>query len=80
MLAAMGELDAQKPAKVVVAAAVAPPEAVEKLKDEADEMIVLTVRPDFQAVGEFFHDFTRVTDTEVARILENHSIKGCHAQ
>lgn len=73
LLAAMGELDSQKPAKVVVAAAVAPPEAVEKLRKEADELLILTVRPDFQAIGEFFNDFSEVPDTEVIRILENHS-------
>jgi putative phosphoribosyl transferase len=70
LLAAMGELDAQKPAKVVVAAAVAPPEAVERLRSEADEMVVLTVRPDFQAIRDFFRDFSQVPDTEVVRILE----------
>ncbi len=71
LLAAMGELDAQKPAKVVVAAAVAPPEAVERLRKEADEVLILTVRPDFQTIGGFFDDFSEVPDAEVIRILEN---------
>ncbi len=73
LLAAMGELDTHKPAKVVVAAAVAPPEAVEKLKTEADEVLILTVRPDFQTIGEFFNDFSEVPDTEVIRILAEES-------
>jgi len=68
--AAIREVDSQKPAQVVVAAAVAPPEAVEILKAEADEVVVLAVRPDFKAIGDFFQDFTQVTDEEVVEILK----------
>ncbi len=70
MQAAIREVEAQRPAKIIVAAAVAPPEAVDILKEEADEMVVLAVRPDFKAIGDFFQDFTQVTDDEVARILK----------
>ncbi len=73
LLAAMGELDSQKPAKVVVAAAVAPPEAVERLRKEADEVFILSICPDFLKISDFFKDFTEVPDTEVVRILENSS-------
>ncbi len=70
--AAIKEVDAQRPAKVIVAAAVAPPETVELLKQEADEVVVLAIRPDFNAVGEFFEDFSQVTDEEVIHLLKSH--------
>lgn len=76
MLAAIRELRRQAPRKIVVAAAAAPPEVVEKLRREADEVEVLVAESDFGAVGEFFEDFRQVTDEEVVGILKETAKSG----
>lgn len=57
------------PKKVVVATPVASPEALRKLQKKADEVVCLYAPEDFLAVGEFYSDFSEVTDEEVIRIL-----------
>jgi predicted phosphoribosyltransferase len=68
-LAAMREVEAQHPAEVVVATAVAQPEAVELLKEQADEVVALEVNQDFKGLSELFKDFPKVSDEEVVRIF-----------
>jgi putative phosphoribosyl transferase len=51
--------------KIIIAAPVAPVDTVNRLKDLADEVIVLSPEEFFYAVGEFYEDFTEVTDDEV---------------
>lgn len=70
MLAAVRAVRQQKPAKLVVAAAVAPPESVRIVAAEADEVVCLQTPRLFAAVGEFFEDFSTVSDETVAQILE----------
>ena len=70
ILAAIRELRHQAPTKVIVATAVAPPDIVEQLRREADDIIILSMESDFGAVGEFFEDFSQVTDDQVVRILQ----------
>jgi predicted phosphoribosyltransferase len=69
MIAALRSLRPQKPAKLIAAMAVAPRTAVEKMKQEADEVVCLSVPAAFYAVGQFFADFRQVTDEEVKEIL-----------
>ncbi len=69
MLAVVREVERQRPAKVVVVAAVAPPEAVECLKQEADQVEVLGTWADFNAIHDFFTDFRQVSDGEVAELF-----------
>ncbi len=70
MTAAIRAVRARKPSKVVAAVAVASPEAARALLREADAMVCLKVPADFFAVGQFFVDFTQVTDEEVVAILQ----------
>ena len=58
------------PARVVVAAPVAPPDSVESMAREADEVIVLAAPSSFQAVGQFYVDFTQTEDSEVKECLK----------
>jgi predicted phosphoribosyltransferase len=75
MIAAIQELRHRAPRRVVVAAACAPPEVVEKLHRAADEVVVLAAEADFGAVGEFFQDFRQVSDEEVLAALKG-SVRG----
>jgi predicted phosphoribosyltransferase len=55
--------------RVVVAVAVAPPDTVRRLRAEADDVVCLHAPEHFAAVGEFFADFSEVSDEDVVRIL-----------
>ncbi len=58
-----------KPAKIVVATPVAPPDAVEFLRQYADEVVCLLQPPFFQAVGQFYAEFPQLDDAVVKKIL-----------
>jgi len=55
--------------KIIIALPVAPPDVVEKLHTLADDVIVLEKPVNFGAVGEFYRDFTQVTDRDVVQLL-----------
>ncbi|HEY7728223.1 MAG TPA: archease [Candidatus Eisenbacteria bacterium] len=69
LLAALRATRARGPARLIAVAAVAPVETVQKLKREADEVVVLHAPIHFLAVGEFFQDFRQVPDEEVIEVL-----------
>ncbi|MFE2283220.1 phosphoribosyltransferase family protein [Streptomyces sp. NPDC059443] len=60
---------AQGAARVVLAAPVAPPDAVAWLRTRADEVVCLSTPRAFRAVGEWYQDFTQTTDEEVLALL-----------
>lgn len=60
----------RKPARVIVAVPVAPPSAITKLQGQVDEVICLLTPPLFQAVGQFYQEFTQTTDEEVIAIMQ----------
>ena len=70
VLAALRAVRARGPRQVVLALGVAPPDTVELLRPEVDDLVVLLVPPMFFAVGEWYHRFGQVSDEEVRRLLE----------
>lgn len=70
MIAALRAVRTSKPKKLICAVAVASPGALRALSREADEIVCLTAPAEFFAVGQFFADFSQVTDEEVAIILQ----------
>ena len=69
MLAALRAVRARQPEKLIAAAAVAPPATLKRMEAEADEVVCLEVPDVFYAVGQFFEDFSQVSDGEVVAIL-----------
>jgi len=69
MEAAIEALRQRKPAWLVVAVPVAPVSTCERLRQEVDEFVCLETPVDFYAVGQFYEDFSQVTDEEVTRLL-----------
>ncbi|MFC7048696.1 phosphoribosyltransferase [Emcibacter nanhaiensis] len=67
--AAVHALKRKNPKRVIVAVPVAPPETVEKLASEADEVICLAMPVPFYAVGAFYQQFDQLTDEDVVTIL-----------
>lgn len=59
-----------RPRAVVLAVAVAAPDAVPALRAAADEVVCLATPDDFASVGQFYDDFGQTTDAEVMALLE----------
>jgi putative phosphoribosyl transferase len=71
MISALHGLRAMKPAKLVCAVPVAPPDTLAKVAELADEVVCLEAPVFFRAVGQFYQHFPQVDDDEVIRILQN---------
>jgi predicted phosphoribosyltransferase len=69
LIAALRAVRAMAPAHLVAAVPVAPPESVARMAREADEVVCLSAPEFFQAVGQFYEDFTQVEDDEVVALL-----------
>ena len=69
MMAALRAVRDRHPARLVAATAVASRATVRRLAAEADDVICLDTPETFMAIGEFFDDFSAVTDEEVCAIL-----------
>jgi predicted phosphoribosyltransferase len=62
----------RRPAHLVVAVPVAPPDTVERLSREVDEFVVLDPSPYYLgAVGAYYDHFYQVTDEEVIALLRS---------
>lgn len=70
MLAAIKALRLLKPAQVVVAAPVAPASTYAHLRSEVDDLVCPLTPEFFQAIGQFYEDFSQVTDEEVRSLLQ----------
>lgn len=70
MRAAVGAVRQDQPARLVVAVPVAPPDTVEMLRGQVDDVVCLAEPPHFMAIGAWYIDFSQVSDDEVRRILE----------
>ncbi len=62
---------AQGAARVVLAVPVAPPEWTERMGDAADEYVCVATPEQFQAVGQFYADFSETSDAEVIAALDS---------
>lgn len=69
MIAALHSLRNQNPARLVCAIPVASPEALEKIRPMADEVVCLHAPDNFQAVGQFYRHFPQIDDEEVIALL-----------
>jgi predicted phosphoribosyltransferase len=78
MLSAIRSVRGRKPKKVIVAIGVAPPSSLARIEAEADEVICLYTSEDFFAVGQFFDDFSEVTDDMVVAALAGPQMAAAH--
>jgi putative phosphoribosyl transferase len=69
MISALHALRARKPAKLIAAVPVSPPDTLRKVEKLADETVCLEVPEYFMAVGQFYTEFPQVEDEEVIAIL-----------
>ena len=69
LFAAIADLRKANVKKIVIALPVCPPDTAIKLKERADEAILLATPATFYAVGQFYVDFEQVEDEEVIELL-----------
>jgi len=62
------------PARIVLALAVAPPEIVAMLEEDADEVLCLATPAPFFAIAPWYRDFRQVTDDEVRALLRQETV------
>ena len=69
MSAAVKALRQQGAAKIVVTVPVGPPDTCQEVGQQADETICLSTPPFFQAVGQYYEDFSQTSDDDVRELL-----------
>jgi putative phosphoribosyl transferase len=73
MRAAILALRQMKPSRVVIAVPVAPAATCKRLQSEVDELVCLEMPEPFYGVGQFYDDFSQVSDEEVKDLLDSAS-------
>lgn len=69
MRAAVKALRQSGVAKIVVAVPVGPPDTCREIEEQADETICLSTPAFFQAVGQYYEDFSQTSDDDVRELL-----------
>ncbi|QVQ54582.1 phosphoribosyltransferase [Spiractinospora alimapuensis] len=67
--AALAMARRQRPARLSLAVPVGNLAAVDDLRDQVDRLVVLTAPANFRAVGEWYQDFTQLSDSFVRSVL-----------
>jgi putative phosphoribosyl transferase len=71
--AAIQALRQMKPAAIVIATLVAPLDTCKRLRHEVDELVCVEMPEPYYGVGQFYHDFSQVSDDEVNELLDSAS-------
>jgi putative phosphoribosyl transferase len=69
MKAALHATRRANPKRLVLATPVAPPDTLERLRPQVDEVVCLAAPRLFGAIGAFYEDFRQLTDEEVVDLL-----------
>jgi putative phosphoribosyl transferase len=69
MRAAVAALRSLGAARLVAAVPVAPKESCDAMREVVDEVVCASVPERFQAVGEWYDDFSQISDQEVSELL-----------
>jgi len=69
MLAALRALRQAQPARLILAIPVGPPDTIQRLGQECDQVVVLATPEPFWAVGRFYTHFGQTSDEEVIALL-----------
>lgn len=68
--AAVRAIRRQRPRRVVLAVPVCVPDSAARLREEADELVCLIEPPFLHGVGQWYDDFSQVSDDEVIAALD----------
>jgi len=78
VMVAIKAVRAERPRKVVLAVPVAPPESIEELQPQVDQLVCLATPVPFLAVGRFYRRFEQVSDEEVTQYLAASRARPAH--
>ena len=67
--AALKALSRSRPADLVLAVPVAPPDTIEQLRAEADDVVCLLTPEPLYSVSWYYDDFTQTSEAEVITLL-----------
>jgi putative phosphoribosyl transferase len=76
MRAAVKALRQRGAAKIVVAVPVGPPDTCKEFEEVADEVVCASAPEFFQAVGQYYDDFSQTSDDEVRALLAKAAAEG----
>jgi putative phosphoribosyl transferase len=68
--AALRAIRRSAPRRLILAIPVAPPDTISRLRPEVDELVCLEAPKLFFAIGQFYLDFSQLTDDEVTALLK----------
>ena len=71
--AAIHSLRKGEPSRIVVAIPVGPPDTLQELKKDVDQLVCLISHEPFFAIGQFYEDFSQVPDSDVLTLLKKHN-------
>lgn len=69
IIATLNSIRKKKPKKIIIAVPVAPRMVAEKMQDLVDELVCLSAPSNFSGVGQFYENFSQVSDEEVINLL-----------
>lgn len=69
MIAALQTLRLEKPAELIAAVPVAPPDRLDSLRRYCDQLICLEAPRDFSSVGQFYRSFEQVSEDEACALI-----------
>lgn len=75
MQASIWAAKSEKPDRIILAVPVGPPDTVDRLSCDVDELICLSTPSVFYAIGQFYVEFPQVSDNEVLAILNKYRDK-----
>jgi putative phosphoribosyl transferase len=76
MIAALQTAKLQNPHEIIVAVPVVSPERMPEIHRWCDDLIYLLAPEEFWAIGQFYNDFSQVSDEEVVALLEQANSAG----
>lgn len=80
MKAALAAVRRQEPGELVLAVPVGPPEALDELAGEVDQLVYLAAPEPFYAVGQFYVRFDQTPDERVIALLQENWDRGSPGQ
>ena len=78
LIASIHTIKKRKPKKIVVAIPVSPKNTAIQLEELVDEFICLQIPPNFHSVGQFYDDFTQVSNEKVIELLQEQELEKSH--
>jgi putative phosphoribosyl transferase len=78
LIACIHTIKKRKPKKIVVAIPVSPKNTALIIEELVDEFICLQIPPNFHSVGQFYEDFTQVSNENVSKLLAGKQLENIY--